>query len=270
MKILFVGNCTFTDDTDARVCNPFVPLKNVLEAADVIVVSLRGSLTSRRASGLFQSEGQQLLSLKKLIPYTPIIVDYKNPQLLTLGERGLRDTERFLAKNGFIYNPQILRPLLYGTICMFHCIDAAIADSLLDKLIPISLDAISDCTLAFLRILKIYEAPLRTIIITLRIKPYNTNSLPPIVGAFCKILIESGADVVYVQARGCKPSRTCETYDGGMIIRGLGELIDCSPSTRLFGSKTSELCSVDTISKLYDRKIIRKRVINDCVVPRRV
>ena len=140
----------------------------------------------------------------------------------------------------------------------------------LDKLIPINLDKVSDCTLAFLRILKIYKVPLRTIIITLRIKPYNTDTLPPMVGAFCKILIESGADVVYVQARGCKPSRTCETYDGGMIIRGLGELIDCGPSMRLFGSETSELCSVDTISKLYDRKVVRKRVINDCVVPRQV
>ena len=87
MKLLFIGNCIFRNDTDHRVCNPFKTLKKALKKADVVVLTLQGNITKRRIPSNQSSVGEQLLALKRIIPRTPIIIDFKNTDLLTLNPK---------------------------------------------------------------------------------------------------------------------------------------------------------------------------------------
>ena len=269
MKLLFIGNCTFRDDTDSRVCNPFKPLRRALEEADAVILTLQGNITKRQIPSNCQSVGNQLVSLKRIIPHTPIIIDYKNIDLLNTNPNGKRDTLKFLTKHGFIYTPQVIKPLLYGTLCVFSCMDEDLTTSeMLEIVVPVRVETPSNLTLQYLSYIKSYVSPIRTVIVNLRIKPYSGVRVPSAAMSFSKLLIELGVDVVQIHADRSKPLDTYRSYKNGIIICGLGELINCRASRRRYSPISSELCTVNTISKYYNSRIVDKRTINECIIPR--
>ena len=269
MKLLFIGNCTFRDDTDSRVCNPFKPLRGEMRDADAIIMTLRGNITKKKDLSEVQSVGEQLVSLKRLVPNVPIIVDYKNEDLFTGNKNGKNDTLKFLTKHGFIYTSQVIRPLLYGTLCIFSCIEDRLADrNTTNYSVPIELDVPNQITLSYISYIKSYVLPLRTVIVNLRIKPYSGIRLPTRALTFSKLLIECGVDIVHIHASRSKPLDICKSYKNGIIICGLGELINCRPPRRRFGPITSDLCTVNTVSKYFVSRSVDKKTVNDCVIPK--
>lgn len=269
MKLLFIGNCIFRNDTDHRVCNPFKTLKKALKKADVVILTLQGNITKRHIPSNQSSVGEQLLALKRIIPRTPIIIDFKNTDLLNLNPNGKKDTSRFLTNHGFIYSYQVIRPLLYGTLCFFSCMDENLVTSrMVDAVVPISLGRINTMTAAYLTYIKSFKCILRTIVVNLRIKPYVGVMLPVEALAFSKLLIDFGVDIVQIQANNSKPVNSCQNYKNGVIICGLGDLVNCGKPRRRYVPITSELCLFNTITKNYINYLVQKHTVNECIIPK--
>ena len=79
MRILFLGNCLFGEANNHRSIEPFRPLTSVLQSVDFVVLNMDGFITSSDSCPeRLRSDGRQLLSIKKIIPHTPVLVNFKN------------------------------------------------------------------------------------------------------------------------------------------------------------------------------------------------
>ena len=124
------------------------------------IISSRDFLTGDK----LKSDGDQLLSLKRLVPHIPIVVNFKNDVVLRHGVKGFKDTEKFLAKHDFVFNIGVLRPLVYGNLCMFNFTDLELLNNLdaMEYTVPININHTYNEVLA--KIVKSHRKPLRRII----------------------------------------------------------------------------------------------------------
>ena len=98
MRILLLGTCLFGEANNHRSVAPFQPLKSVLCSAGFITSS--DSCPKR-----LKSDGRQLLSLKKIIPHTPVLVNFKSNFTGRVEKSVVDSTENFLKNNNFLYSP---------------------------------------------------------------------------------------------------------------------------------------------------------------------
>jgi len=168
MRILLLGTCLFGEANNHRSVAPFQPLKSVLCSADFVILNMDGFITSSDSCPKrLKSDGRQLLSLKKIIPHTPVLVNFKSNFTGRVEKSVVDSTENFLKNNNFLYSPEMIRPLIYGTLCIFNLIDLNLVedDKIMKHVLPVQLENPSPI---FLDVIKGYKKPLRRMIVCLK------------------------------------------------------------------------------------------------------
>ena len=84
-----------------------------------------------------------------------------------------------------------------------------------------------------------------------------------------KKLVENGADVVFGYGADNIPIRkSCFRHQDGLIIRSLGDLVNCNMDPTKIYINSGELCLYNTVSKQSHILEIRRHVVEDCLLPR--
>ena len=266
MRLLFLGTCTFGDASSSIVRNPFTSIAECFSIGDIIFLNMNGIISHRKSRGKFISDGSQLLSLKKIVPQIPIIVTFKNDEL-TLCDEGVKDTERFLSKHGFIFSTTSLKPILYGNLCIFDftSMDLVKNPDIMKHTTPLHITSALDNRL--LDIIKNYIKPIRKIVVIVKTDTYSSEK-KLLFRDISERLIKCGADVVFGYGHhNLNTVNNYKKYNNGVIITSLGDLVNCNlDSSKRYGSKT-ELCRYNTLSKEVDVLAINRVIIEDCLLP---
>lgn len=272
MKLLILGNCLFSKSYNAKICNPFEAFKQILRSVDIVLLNMDCLVTDSVLRNKYKdcrTDGIQLLSLKKLIPQTPIIVNFQGENVLACGLKGIRDTKKFLTKNEFIFSTDNIRPLLYGSLCIFKFIDVGIMSELgvMYHNTPIDIENSRRIELVT-RIIKTYKRPLRTIIVMIR-----WNSIRLSLEAkteFAKKLIDSGVKIVVGCGNHNVARNTYKYYRNGAIIFNLGDSVQSQSYPERMYFSLGEICMFNTIRGAIEPVSFSREVVDDCIVPHRV
>ena len=266
MRLLFLGTCTFGDASSSIVRNPFTSIAECFSIGDIIFLNMNGIISNRKSREKFISDGSQLLSLKKIVPQIPIIVTFKNDKL-TLCDKGVKDTERFLSKHGFVFSTTSLKPILYGNLCIFDftSVDLLNNGDAMKHTIPLHITSKLDTLLV--EIIKSYAKPIRKIVIIVKTA---TESMVK-KGRFSCIsekMIDGGASVVFGYGNHNLVSvNNYKKYNNGLIISSLGDLVNCNlDSSKHYGSET-EICRYNTLTDNVDVLKINRVIVEDCLLP---
>jgi len=266
MRLLFLGTCTFGDASSSIVRNPFTSIAECFSIGDIIFLNMNGIISHRKSRGKFISDGSQLLSLKKIVPQIPIVVTFKNDKL-TLCDEGVKDTERFLSKHGFVFSTSSLKPILYGNLCIFDftSMDLMKNPDAVKHTIPLHITTRLDGLL--LEIIKSYVKPMRKIVIIVKT---DTGSIVKHMLFKCisERMIECGAAVVFGYGNhNLVGVNNYKKYKNGLIIASLGDLVNCNlDSSKHYGS-TTEICRYNTLSTDVDVLKINRVIVEDCLLP---
>jgi len=266
MRLLFLGTCTFGEASSSIVRNPFTNIAECFSIGDIIFLNMNGIISHRKSPGKFISDGSQLLSLKKIVPQIPIIVTFKNDKL-TLCDEGVKDTERFLSKHGFIFSTTALKPILYGNLCIFNftSMDLLKNADAMKHTVPLHITATLDNLL--LEIIKSYVKPIRKIVIVVKT---DTGSVVKNVLFQCisERMIECGASVVFGYGNhNMNIINNYKQYKNGLIITSLGDLVNCNLDSGKLYSSMTEICLYNTLSKAVDVLKINRAIIEECLLP---
>ena len=274
MRILFLGSCTFGDRTSAEICAPFEKIKDYLLLADVVFLNIEGNITTRKEAPrdsdahFMVSDGQQLLSLKKIIPHTPIIVNFKSENMFAMGNVGFHDTQRFLTKHEFLYNPSVLRPLIYGTLCVFNLIDSKLlptSSRVMDYVLPVHIHMIW-YKRTIIDVIRLFKRPLRKLIVTIKLD--FTENFPSVrAEQFCETLIDNGVDIVFGYGHHNVAFRSTRAYKTGIIILSLGDLINCCPEEEVLYDPQSNICMYTTPGKTFYTGKVQRKMVENCILP---
>lgn len=272
MKLLILGNCLFSKSYNAKICNPFEALKQILRSVDVILLNMDSLVTDSVLRDRYKdcrTDGIQLLSLKKLVPQTPIIVNFQGENVLACGLQGIRDTKNFLTRNEFIFSTNNIRPLLYGTLCIFKFIDVGIMSELgvMYHSTPIDIENSRRIEL-ITRIIKTYKKPLRTIIIMIR---WNSTRLSLEAKTdFAKKLIDNGVKIVIGYGNHNVSRNTYKYYRNGAIIFNLGDSVQSQSYPERIYLSLGEICIFNTVSSTIEPVSFSREAVDDCVIPYKV
>ena len=274
MRLLFLGTCTLGDRSNAKICNPFEPLKQFLRMADIVFVNIEGNITTRdvsmgnpRSIPFLRSDGRQLLSLKRLIPQTPIIINNKSENMLSAGELGVRDTERFLTRHDFFFNPAVFKPLMYANLCVFNFIDSDLMTNLnlMNHILPVQIGSERPNSALF-AVIKMYKRWQRNIVVTMKFS-FTTNYPSIAAEKFAEVLIDNGVSIVFGYGSRDIPYGGTRTYGSGIIIFGLGDLVNCHVNSSLPYNNRGEVCTFNTFTKDACSARIYRQLVEDCLVP---
>jgi len=262
MRLLFLGTCIFKNNFNVEICNPFENIKEYLSFADVIFINMIGGISQEEDSNKLISNGNQLLSLKKLVPHIPIIVTFKDDIITKYGIKYIKHTERFLTQNGFIFCPKMYHPLLYGNLCVFNFIDIDLVNNIniMDNIIPI---IISPSNTIILSLIKCFRKPLRRIIILIK-KKINTSRF--LFEKLAEKLIDSGAEIVLGYGNDNMAVDKFTIYKHGIIIFDLGYFINCNMNHANRYDNKTELCLFNTILKSTYLLDLKRYIVDDCLV----
>ena len=84
-----------------------------------------------------------------------------------------------------------------------------------------------------------------------------------------KKLVENGADVVFGYGSSNIPLRkSCFRHQGGLIIRSLGDLVNCNVDPRKIYINKGEMCLYNTVSKQSHILEISRHMVEDCLLPK--
>jgi len=265
MRILFLGTCLFGEANNHRSVEPFRPLTSVLRSVDFVILNMDGFITSNEfCPERLKSDGRQLLSIKKIIPHTPVLVNFKNNCIGRVEQTVITNTENFLKRNNFLYSPAMIRPLIYGTLCIFNLIDLRLVDNekVMAHVLPIQIENPSRI---FLDVIKSYKKPLRRIIVCLKWSPLSTNAKKHL-REFSEELINLGVDVVFGYEDSNSYNEDSYKYKNGIIMENLGDLINSSVSRNRVYAGSSQVCVFDTIIKEGYTIRIKREIIDDNVL----
>ena len=270
MRLLFLGTCKFEDRSSGKISNPFEDIKDCLDLGDIIFLNMDGIISSRDflTGDKLKSDGEQLLSLKRLVPHIPIVVNFKNDVVLQHGVKGLKDTEKFLAKHDFVFNVGVLRPLVYGNLCMFNFTDLELLNNLdaMEYTVPVNINHTYNDVLS--RVVKSHRKPFRRIVVCLKFKHKRIFDYTNF-DDLAKKLVENGADVVFGYGSSNIPLRkSCFRHQGGLIIRSLGDLVNCNVDPRKIYINKGEMCLYNTVSKQSHILEISRHMVEDCLLPK--
>ena len=267
MRLLFLGTCIFKNNFNFEICNPFENIKEYLSFADVIFINMIGGISQEEDSDKLISNGNQLLSLKKLVPHIPIIVTFKDDIISKYGIECIKHTERFLTQNGFIFCPNIYHPLLYGNLCVFNFIDINLVDdaNIMDNILPIVISPANRVTL--LSFLKCFRKPLRRIIIFIK-KKINTSRF--LFEKLAEKLIDSGAEIVLGYGNDNMAVDEITIYKHGIIIFDLGYFINCNMNHENIYDNKTELCLFNTLLKSTYLLDLKRYIVDDCLVSTKI
>jgi len=267
MRLLFLGTCTFGDASSSPVLNPFENISDCLHIGDIVFLNMNGIISPRKlySNEKFNSSGKQLLSLKKLIPHIPIVVTFKNDNLAR-GDEGVKDTERFLKKNGFIFSADVLKPILYNNLCIFDftTVDLLVDSSIMKHTIPLHITATLDKLL--LDIISGYVKPIRKIIIIIKTH-VRTNVHRLLFDCISEKMIDAGASVVFGYGNHNLVKNNYKKYKKGLIITSLGDLVNCNMNREKCYENKTEICLYNTLSKRYDTLEIKRIIFEECLLP---
>lgn len=265
MRILFLGTCLFGEANNHRSVEPFRPLTSVLQSVDFVVLNMDGFITSSDSCPeRLRSDGRQLLSIKKIIPHTPVLVNFKNNCTGRVEKTVIKNTENFLKRNNFLYSPAMIRPLIYGTVCIFNLIDLSLVENanVMSHVLPIQIEQPSKI---FMDAIKSYKKPLRRIIVCLKWSSIAMNAKKHL-RDFSEKLIDLGVDVVFGYEDSNSYNEDSYKYKNGIIMENLGDLINSSMRRNRVYAGSSQVCVFDTIVKEGYTIRINREIIDDNVL----
>lgn len=265
MRILLLGTCLFGEANNHRSVAPFQPLKSVLRSADFVILNMDGFITSSDACPKrLKNDGRQLLSLKKIIPHTPVLVNFKSNFTGRVEKSVVDSTENFLKNNNFLYSPEMIRPLIYGTLCIFNLIDLNLVedDKIMKHVLPVQLENPSPI---FLDVIKGYKKPLRRMIVCLKWNTRPRNAKKHL-RKFAEKLIDLGVDIFFGYGDSNSYNEDSYKYKNGIVIENLGDLINNSLYPHRVYAGNCEICLFDTIVRDGYTFRIKREIIDDTVL----
>jgi len=265
MRILLLGTCLFGEANNHRSVAPFQPLKSVLRSADFVILNMDGFITSSEScSERLKSDGRQLLSIKKIIPHTPVLVNFKGNFTGRVEKSVIDSTESFLKRNNFLYAPEMIRPLIYGTLCIFNLIDLNLVENgeIMKYVLPVQIEEPSPI---FLDVIKSYKKPLRRIIVCFKWSSRATNAKKNL-RKFAEKLIDLGVDIFFAYGDSNSYNDDNYKYKNGIIIENLGDLVNNSLYHRRVYAGSCEICLFDTIVRDGYTFRIKREIIDDNVL----
>ena len=265
MRILLLGTCLFGEANNHRSVAPFQPLKSVLRSADFVILNMDGFITSSDScSKRLKSDGRQLLSLKKIIPHTPVLVNFKSNFTGRVEKSVVDSTENFLKNNNFLYSPEMIRPLIYGSLCIFNLIDLNLVedDKIMKHVLPVQLEKPSPI---FLDVIKGYKKPLRRMIVCLKWNNRPRNAKKHL-RSFAEKLIDLGVDIFFGYGDANSYNEDSYKYKNGVVIENLGDMINNSLYTHRVYAGSCEICLFDTLVREGYTFRIKREIIDDNVL----
>ena len=260
MRLLFLGTCIFKNNFNVEICNPFENIKEYLSFGDVIFINMIGGISTKEDDKKLISDGNQLLSLKKLVPHIPIIVTFKDDIIASYGTEYIKHTERFLTQNGFIFCPKMYHPLLYGNLCVFNFTDIDLIGNgnIMDNTIGIVITPFNTIVIS---LIKCFKRPLRRIIVLIKKKITTSRYL---FEKLAEKLIEAGAEIVMGYGNDNMARDNYKIYKHGIIICDLGYFINCNINHEKRYDTKTELCLFNTLLKSTYLLELKRHVVDDC------
>jgi len=223
MNLVFVGDCMFGRDGNEFVTDPFVNVKHILKQADFIFLNLETTISNPLLSDEYkekkvfnyQSNGDQLLSLKKYTKKKPVFVSIVNNHSLDYDVKGHTNTKKFLKDNEFLYNSK--QKVEHDNVVFLNATDHCGCNN--EELWSQNIWMIDYNNLE-----PVYR----------RIKDIKKD----------KKLIDYGVNIVYGHSAHHIVKNPIEKYKDGIIIYGIGDFINDYAVDKSFKSDEALICVI--------------------------
>ena len=268
IKILFWGDTMFGRNNNDFITNPFVNIEHIIKNVDVIIFNLETTISeiplddSYKDNKVFnyQSNGEQLIKLKQLTNI-PIFVSIANNHSLDYSEKGYYNTQKFLSHWKYLYTNDD-KAVYKDNIAFFNASDHCGCQDInkWSKHIWIiqntpNMDNIKKMkNLGYTIIFSIHWDSNWLINITTHMKELG------------RYLIDNGVDIVFGHSAHHIPSIPYEYYNNGLIIYGLGDLINDYSIRNEYNSDEALMLIVQN-KKVIKEYNIKRKFVNNSSIP---
>lgn len=265
MKILFFGDVMFGRNNNPFIINPFKYIQHYFNNVDLIIFNLETVILPRQILDNYKvnkvnkvfdyvSNGKQLIKLRQLTN-KPIIASINNNHSLDYDVYGLNNTKKFLQQH-HIHFTNFKSYLELDNIIYFNFSDHCGCDDINYWAQFIDIIDYNDYSyiLNYIKILKSKKRK-KKIIVSIH---WGSNWLDKISNDMTKLgidLIDSGVDIIFGHSAHHIPPIVYEYYKKGIIIYGLGDLINDYSVKQKYESNLALMCILDT-NNLKNIKLI--------------
>ena len=276
MKLVFFGDSMFGRNGNKFIEDPFINVKHVLNNSDYVFFNLETTISNPLLSNdyktnkvfNYQSNGDQLLSLKKYTNKKPVFVSIVNNHSLDYGVKGQKNTKNFLKDNNFLYNSK--QKVEYDNIIFLNATDHCGCQN--EKLWSDNIWMIdyNDLDKVYKRIDKLNKNKNKLIVFSIH---WGSNwvkgEMPEHIKAFGRNLIDHGVNIVFGHSAHHIITNPIEKYNDGIIIYGLGDFINDYSINKSFKSDETLICIIKkTRNKLTPELIkVKRKFINNSSIP---
>ena len=255
--------------------DPFVNVKHILKNSDYVFFNLETTISNPLLSDdykvnkvfNYQSNGKQLLSLKKHTKRKPVFVSIVNNHSLDYGVKGHTNTNKFLKNNGFLCNSK--QKVESGNIVFLNATDHCGCEN--KKLWSENIWMIDYNNLEHVY-QKIRNIKNRNKFIVFSIhwgSNWVKGEMPEHIKSFGRNLIDNGVNIVYGHSTHHIVENPIEEYNNGIIIYGLGDFINDYAINKTYNSDEALICIINKKrNKLIPEIIkIKRKFINNSSIP---
>ncbi len=262
MRLVFFGDCMFGRDGNPFIENPFIYLEPVIKKATHLFLNLETTISPKllpdkyRKNKVFtyQSSGDQMIEFRKMTN-RPIFVSIVNNHSLDYGEKGHKNTKDFLRKNDFIHSSK--NKVEHNNIVFLNATDHCGCEN--PKLWAKHIWMIDYNNLEpIYRRIRNIKRENKTIIFSIH---WGSNwvegDMPPEIKDFGRGLINAGVSIVYGHSAHHIVKNPVEEYKNGIIIYGLGDLINDYSINRKYNSDKALICIIEKRKNKFIPKLVK-------------
>ena len=262
MKLVFFGDSMFGRNGNKFIEDPFINVKHVLNNSDYVFFNLETTISNPLLSNdyktdkvfNYQSNGDQLLSLKKYTKDKPVFVSIVNNHSLDYGVKGQKNTKNFLKDNNFLYNSK--QKVEYDNIIFLNATDHCGCQN--EKLWSDNIWMIdyNDLEKVYRRIDGLDKKKL--IVFSIH---WGSNwvkgDMPEHIKAFGRNLIDHGVNIVFGHSAHHIVANPIEKYNNGIIIYGLGDFINDYSINKSYKSDEALICIIKKKRNKLEPELIK-------------
>ena len=275
MKLIFMGDCMFGRNHNLFIENPFINIEDLLKRGSHLFFNLETTISpvkltkKRNKHFTYQSTGEQLIYLRKLLKKKPIFVSISNNHSLDFGVESHISTKKFLKKYNYLCNSK--NKVEANNIIFLNATDHCGCEHPEYWKEQILMIDYNNTEKLLQRIQNIRKNTTKIIVFSIHWgSNWIPDEMPSYIKEFGRKLIDNGVSIVYGHSAHHIPKNNIETYKDGIIIYGLGDLINDYSVKEEYKSDKAQICIITKINKKLSYKLIpikRKFVENNSSIP---